>query len=98
MKVTTLNSTAIYVTWGRIDICRTGNGLIVGYRVQYRAETESSVQSVDRPGARDNGGNVYIAGLTPFTVYYVQVAAVNEIGDVGVFSNPKAVLTAEDGI
>ena len=55
------------------------------------------VESVDRPGNWSVGGNVSISGLTPFTVYSVQVAAVNENGLVGIFSNPKIVQTEEDG-
>ena len=97
VRVSALNSTAVFVQWGRIDICRTANGRIVKYRVQYRAGPNGMVQTVDKPGNRSAGGNISIAGLSPFTVYYVQVAAVNENGDVGLFSNPKAVQTGEDG-
>ena len=97
VTVLALNSTAVFVQWGRIKICRTANGLIVKYRVQYRAGPNGTVQTVDKPGDRSAGGDISIAGLSPFTVYYVQVAAVNEKGDVGLFSNPKAVQTREDG-
>ena len=97
VTVLALNSTAVFVQWGRIKICRTANGLIVKYRVQYRAGPNGTVQTVDKPGDRSSGGDISIAGLSPFTAYYVQVAAVNEKGDVGLFSNPKAVQTREDG-
>ena len=93
VTVLALNSTAVFVQWGRIKICRTANGLIVKYRVQYRAGPNGTVQT----GDRSSGGDISIAGLSPFTAYYVQVAAVNEKGDVGLFSNPKAVQTREDG-
>ena len=97
MRVSVFNSTAIFVEWGRIEICRTANGRIVKYTVQYRVEPDGLVESVDRPGNWSGGENVSISGLTPFTVYSVQVAAVNENGLVGVFSNPKIVQTEEDG-
>ena len=97
VRVSVLNSTAIFVEWGRIEICRAANGRIVKYTVRYRIEPDGLVESVDRPGNRSGGENVSISGLTPFTVYSVQVAAVNENGLVGVFSNPKIVQTEEDG-
>ncbi|CAI8032674.1 Receptor-type tyrosine-protein phosphatase F, partial [Geodia barretti] len=78
VTVLALNSTAVFVQWGRIKICRTANGLIVKYRVQYRAGPNGTVQTVDKPGDRSSGGDISIAGLSPFTAYYVQVAAVNE--------------------
>ena len=97
VEVSVLNSTALFVEWGRIEICRTANGLIAGYRIQYRTEPDGVVRSVDRPGNRSSGGNISISGLAPFTVYSVQVAAVNVMGHVGAFSNPKTVQTDEDG-
>ena len=54
------------------------------------------VQSVDESGDWDNGGETSLTGLTPFTSYSIQVAAVNVQGDVGPYSDTITVLTAED--
>ena len=38
-----------------------------------------------------------LSELTPFTNYSIQIAAVNEEGDIGVFSYPIMIQTGEDG-
>ena len=43
-----------------------------------------------------NGANTTLTGLTPFTKYTIEVAAVNENGDVGVRTNHITILTLED--
>ncbi len=43
------------------------------------------------PGTGDNGGMHTITGLTPYTNYYIEVAAVNSDGDTG----PFAAITVE---
>ena len=54
------------------------------------------VQSKDETGEWNikNAENSLI-GLTPFTNYSIQVAAVNEEGDVGLYSDPITRLTQE---
>ena len=43
------------------------------------------------------GAQVSLTGLTPFTNYSIQVAAVNEEGDVGPYSDSIRGQTKEDG-
>ena len=82
----------ISIQWGFIFPCRARNGLITDYRVQYTAQPDGMVQTnqtVDR--------EITLMRLTPFTNYSIEVAAVNEEGDVGVYSEPQYVVTDEDG-
>ena len=86
---TVMNSTVITVQWDGLRPCRHVNGLIVLYRVQYTEVNSGVVQSKDVAG----GWNVMnaetsLTGLSPFTSYSIQVAAVNEEGDVGLYSEP----------
>ena len=92
----TVNSTVISVQWDGLTPCRLANGLIVKYRVQYTAESSGEVQSTEESGDWDDGGQTSLTGLTPFTNYSIQVAAVNEQDDVGPYSDPKTVQTEED--
>ena len=92
----TVNSTVISVQWDGLTPCRLANGLIVKYRVQYTAESSGEVQSTDESGDWDDGGQTSLTGLTPFTNYSIQVAAVNEQNDVGPYSDPITVQTEED--
>ena len=39
------------------------------------------------------GLEITLTGLTPFTNYSIEVAAVNEEGDVGVYSMPQYIMT-----
>ena len=69
--------------------CIHQNGDITGYRIQYEAVggTQATVSV--------SGGDVTevaITGLAQSTYYYVQVAAVNDVG-TGVFSRIVLVLT-----
>ena len=43
------------------------------------------------------GAQVSLTGLTPFTNYSIQIAAVNEQGDVGPYSDSIREHTEEDG-
>ena len=84
---TVMSSTVITVQWDGLEPCRHVNGLIVLYRVQYTEVASGVVQSNDVAG----GWNVMnavtsLTGLTPFTSYSIQVAAVNGEGDVGLYS------------
>ena len=67
------------------------------YDVNYRelpngeTETEMVLGSWDAVGLQ-----VTLTGLTAFTTYSIEIAAVNDQGDVGVFSTPQTVLTDPD--
>ena len=87
--VSVVNSTVITVQWDGLDPCRHVNGLIVLYRVLFKKIASGVVQSNDVAG----GWNVMnavasLTGLTPFSSYSIQVAAVNKEGDVGLYSEP----------
>ena len=92
-----MSSTVISVQWDGLTPCRLVNGLIVKYRVQYTAEPSGVVQSTDEYGDWDDGGQTSLTGLTPFTNYSIQVAAVNEQDDVGPYSDPITAQTEKDG-
>ena len=84
-----MSSTVITVQWDGLNPCRHVNGLIVLYRVQYTEVASGVVQSTDEAGEWNVINAVTsLTGLTPFTSYSIQVAAVNEEGDVGLYSEP----------
>ena len=83
--VSVQSSKSILVQWGPIENCRDRNGNIVGYHVRYQA-SDGSVETEVVSGVVSAGGQVLLEGLTPFTDYSIQVAAVNNQSDVGVFS------------
>ena len=85
---TVVNSTAISVWWTGLNPCRHVNGLIVLYRVQYTEVASGVVQSKDVVGEWNMIVRVSLNGLTPSTNYSIQVAAVNEEDDVGLYSEP----------
>ena len=87
VTATVVNSTVISVQWDGLDPCTHVNGLIVLYRVQYTEVASSVVQSKDVAGEWVNA-ETSLTGLTPSTSYSIQVAAVNEEGDVGLHSHP----------
>ena len=89
------SSTVISVQWDGLTPCRRVNGLIVKYRVQYTPQPDGMTQSIDQTAAGDyrTGAETSLTGLTPFTNYSIRVAAVNEEGDVGLFSMPRMTLT-----
>ena len=89
VTATVVNSTVISVQWDGLDPCRHVNGLIVLYRVQYTEVASGVVQSKDVAGEWDvMNAVISLTGLTPSTNYSIQVAAVNEEGDVGLDSEP----------
>ena len=93
---TVVSSTVISVQWDGLNPCRHVNGLIVLYRVQY-IETSGVIQSADEAGVWNiTNAEISLTGLTPFTSYSIQVAALNEEGDVGVYSDPLTLQTNED--
>ena len=75
-----MSSSSITVQWGAMD-CIHCNGDITGYLVQYGVWASGSTQTVSVSDATETT----IAGLVSFTLYEIQVAAVNSAG-VGVYS------------
>ena len=89
VTATVVSSTVISVQWDGLDPCRHVNGLIVLYRVQYTEVASGVVQSKDVAGEWNVMNAVTsLTGLTPSTSYSIQVAAVNDEGDVGLYSHP----------
>ena len=98
VRATVVSSTVISVQWDGLSPCSQVNGLIVEYRVQYTAESSGMVQSIDQTGEWNvTGAEASLTGLTPSTNYFIQVAAVNEQGDVGLYSESIRIQTAMDG-
>ena len=87
VTTTVVSSTVISVQWDGLDPCRHVNGLIDMYRVQYTEVASGVVQSKDVAGEWNvMNAETSLTGLTPSTIYSIQVAAVNEEGDVGLYS------------
>ncbi|CAI8054960.1 hypothetical protein GBAR_LOCUS29992, partial [Geodia barretti] len=80
--------------WSGLSNCRLVNGRITQYRVQFTANGRA--ETVDQvPGDGEDwmsGGQVTLTGLISLTNYSISVAAVNENGDIGLYSEPLAVL------
>ena len=87
------SSREINVQWNGLSTCRLVNGRITGYRIVYTANGTIDVEVGDGEDWR-SGGEVTLTGLTPSTEYYISVAAVNENGDIGVYSDPVTTLTS----
>ena len=84
----------ISVQWSTVGSpCRAKNGNITSYRIQYKIQPNGMVQTVQSEGRLRK---ITLTGLTPFTNYSIEVAAVNEEGDVGVYSEPQYAVTYED--
>ena len=92
VSATANSSTSISVEWEGIIPCTLANGLIVKYRIQYRAQ-DGEVEITEESGAWNSSSALLISGLVPSTKYFFQVAAVNEEGDVGLYSDPIAAKT-----
>ena len=87
VTVTAVNSSSILVIWGPIQSCRDRNGNIKNYNIKYQpVDGSGSVKNEIVSGMGSAGGQVLLDGLTPFTDYSIQVAAVNNQSTVGVFS------------
>ena len=78
--------------WGTVP-CPHQGGPITGYRLHYSNGSDS--YTVNIVGEENRQFN--LIGLTPFTNYSVQVAAVNDRG-TGLYSTPLTVETQQDGI
>ena len=85
---TSVESRSLTVVWGTVP-CPDQRGPITGYRLRYNS------MMVDISGQTNT--QHMLTGLTPFTSYSVQVAAVN-IGGTGLYSDPAlTVETLQDG-
>ena len=92
---TVVSSTVISVQWDGLHPCRHVNGRIVLYRVQYIEVASGVVQSQDVVGEWNVlNADISLTGLTASTSYSIQVAAVNEEGDVGLYSDPVTTQTS----
>ena len=88
VRATAESSTVISVEWNGLTPCRLVNGLIVKYTVQY------TIEDVAHSEFWTSGGQA-LTRLTS-TNYSIQVAAVNDQGHVGVYSDPVTVETREN--
>ena len=101
-RATAQNSSSISVQWNGLTPCRDVNGLIVEYRVQYRALPSGAMQTVQtlhhyvQPAMWNMPVEVSLTGLTPFTNYSIQAAPVNVWNQVGSYSGPVVTHTQED--
>ena len=82
-----IESKSLSVVWGTVP-CPGQRGPITGYRLRY----SSSTVVITGEGNREQT----LTGLTPFTSYSVQVAAVNA-GGTGPYSTALTVETLQDG-
>ena len=82
-----MNSFSLSVQWDGLTPCSHVNGHINRYRIQYTSKSSSNVEYEDVRGKWNVvGAHVALNGLTPDTMYTVKVAAVNDEGDVGLYS------------
>ena len=98
-RATAQSSSSISVQWDRLTPCRDVNGLIVEFRVQYRALPSGPVQTLPHAVQSDMWiipVEVSLTGLIPFTNYSIQAAPVNELGHVGLYSDTVITQTEED--
>ena len=87
---TSVESRSLSVVWGTVP-CPHQRGPITGYRLRYSNGT--SIVNTTGEGSRQH----VLTGLTPFTSYSVQVAAVND-GGTGPYSDSAlTVETLQDG-
>ena len=87
LTITSVESRSGNLVWGTVP-CPQQGGPVAGYRLRY-----SNGTSITETVARQHS----LTGLTPFTCYSVQVAAVND-GGTGPYSAPAlTVETLQDG-
>ena len=86
---TSIQSRSLDVAWRAVP-CPHQRGPITGYRLRYGIDT--SIVNITGEGIRQH----VLTGLTPFTNYILQVAAVND-GGTGPYSTPLTVQTLQDG-
>ncbi len=81
-----INRTSITVEWGTV-VCIDRNSDIVGYMLVYGEILEDDHHEELVPGSGDDGGMYTISGLSPYTNYSIEVAAVNSDGQPGPFTD-----------
>ena len=92
VMVTDVNSFSITVQWNApSNPCRAINGLITSYSIRYTIQPNGIPQTT----LQSDGLEITLTELTPFTEYSIEVAAVNENGDVGVYSVAEVEMTPE---
>ena len=91
LNITSVDRRSLSVVWGTVP-CSHQRGPITGYRLRYSASIGASIVNTTGEGNRQH----VLTGLTPFTNYSVQVAAVND-GGTGPYSTPLTVETLQDG-
>ena len=92
-----VSSTIISVQWDGLTPCTQVNGLIVNYSVQYKADSSGVIDTLVYAGKWNvKGAGALLTELVPFTNYTIRIAAVNEQGDVGPYSDSKTEQTEED--
>ena len=89
------SSTEISVQWNGLSNCRLVNGRIIGYRVMLVTCCTAETRDVELGDGEDwrSRGEMVLTGLTPDTNYSISVAAVNEKGDIGLYSDPVTTMT-----
>ena len=97
VRAEAVSSTEISVQWNGLSTSRLVNGLIVSYRVQFTVNDATETRDRELRDGEDwrSGGDMLLTGLTPFTNYSIEVAAVNENGDVGLYSDPITAVTRQ---
>ena len=83
VNITSVNSSSITVQWGPVD-CIHRNGDITSHLVRYGQQTLSA--------SGDSVTEATLSGLTPSTLYSIEVAAVTSAG-TGQFSNVQNAMT-----
>ena len=97
VRAVAVSSTEISVQWNGLSTSRLVNGLIVSYRVQFTINDAIETRDRELRDGEDwrSGGDISLTGLTPLTNYSIEVAAVNENGDVGLYSDPIIAVTRQ---
>ena len=93
LRAVTISTTSITIAWDAVN-CTERNSNITGYVVRYTPPSTSGNDRVMVARTGDAGGMVTIDGLTPSTRYYIQVAAVNFNGSVGLAAASFSVNTS----
>ena len=96
---TAQSSSSISVQWNGLTPYEDVNGLIVEFRVQYRALSSGPVQTLSHSVQSEMWNmrvEVSLTGLTPFTNYSIQAAPVNDQSQVGSYSDPVITQTPYD--
>ena len=88
MRAEAESSTENSVQWSGLSTCRLVNGNIIKYRVRFRVSGGNETGEMETEGDWKEGGRVVLTGLIPLSNYLISVAALNQNGDVGPYSDP----------